>query len=281
MFKELNKINHRPKPFEFYTTPQLWNDPYISSQMLALHLDDTVDLASRNKEFVQKSVDWIVDHFSITSDSKICDFGCGPGLYTTAIARKGALVTGIDLSENSIRYAKEMAKNENLSITYHLQNYLSYIPQKKFDLLLLIFCDFCVLNPVQRKQLLAILAESLEENGALLFDVHTLRYFESLSEKRTYEYCEIGGFWSKNPYYEFKNTFKYKNEKVLLDKYTIIEKEQTKESYNWLQCFSLASLAQELEPQGLEISESFSDVAGTPYREGSFEMAVVVRKKAK
>jgi len=279
MFQELEKINQCPKPFEFYTTHELWNDPHVASHMLAFHLDEKGDLASRNKHFVQKSVDWIIEHFAIDSHSKICDFGCGPGLYTTPIARTGAEVTGIDFSENSLRYAKEVAQREKLSITYPLQNYLTYEPEKQFDLLFMIFCDFCVLSPKQRKQLLNIFANSLEEKGALLFDVYSLAYFDSLSEKRGYEYVESGGFWSKNPYYAFMNTFKYEKEKVLLDKYTILEKHGKKEIFNWLQCFSFSTLAQELESAGFEIAEAYSDVSGTPYREGAHEIAVVARKK--
>lgn len=49
IFAKLEKINHRPKPFEFYTTPELWNDPYVSSQMLSLHLDDSINLVDPEK----------------------------------------------------------------------------------------------------------------------------------------------------------------------------------------------------------------------------------------
>lgn len=96
IFNILRKINHKSKPYEFYTTSKLWCDPYISKQMLATHLSEDVDLASRRKEFINRSVDWIVNHFHINGNSRICDFGCGPGLYTSKFAKYGAIVTGID-----------------------------------------------------------------------------------------------------------------------------------------------------------------------------------------
>ncbi|UCE24654.1 MAG: class I SAM-dependent methyltransferase, partial [Candidatus Zixiibacteriota bacterium] len=80
MFDKLEKINQRPKPFEFYTAETLWNDEHISKQMLDYHLNEDVDLASRNRAFVEKSASWIVSHFQVGSGVRICDFGCGPGL---------------------------------------------------------------------------------------------------------------------------------------------------------------------------------------------------------
>ena len=39
-----------------------------------------------------------------------------------------------------------------------------------------------------------------------------------------YEMNLLNGFWSSEPYYGFLNTFKYEEEKVTLDKYTIVER---------------------------------------------------------
>jgi len=38
MFEELERINARPKPFEFYTASDLWADEHTSEKMLAFHL---------------------------------------------------------------------------------------------------------------------------------------------------------------------------------------------------------------------------------------------------
>ena len=38
MFEELETINTRPKPFEFYTASDLWTDEHTSEQMLTFHL---------------------------------------------------------------------------------------------------------------------------------------------------------------------------------------------------------------------------------------------------
>jgi len=82
MFEELEKINRRPDPFEFYTAIDLWIDEHTSKQMLSFHLNEAIDVSSRNAEFINRSAEWIVSEFKIGRDTKIADFGCGPGLYT-------------------------------------------------------------------------------------------------------------------------------------------------------------------------------------------------------
>ena len=85
MFKELKEINARPEPFQFYTADELWTNEYTSKQMLEYHLDESIDLSSRNREFIEQSVEWIVSHFEVDKYTEIADFGCGPGLYTTRL----------------------------------------------------------------------------------------------------------------------------------------------------------------------------------------------------
>ena len=279
MFDELAKINSRPSPFQYYTADELWTDEHTSKKMLEYHLNDSVDLSSRKKSFIDRSVQWIVSHFGVDSATSIADFGCGPGLYTTQFAKKNASVTGIDFSERSIRYAKEVAEQKELSINYVQQNYLEYETEERYDLITMIFCDFCALSPTQRKTLLSKFHELLKPEGAVLLDVHSLNVFDSREEVATYEYNQLDHFWSSDDYYGFLNTFKYQEEKVTLDKYTIIEKTRTRVVYNWLQYFSRDSLREELEGIGFKIEGFYSDVAGSAFSTKSPDIAAVARKK--
>jgi len=278
MFEDLQKINERPKPFEFYTTPLLWNDEHISKKMLEYHLNEGVDLASRNQAFIEKSANWIVSKFKIIKGTKICDFGCGPGLYTTKFAEAGAVVTGIDLSKRSINYAKNIAVQKNLKIDYILQNYLEFATNKKFDLITMIYCDFSVLSHEQRKVLLRKFYEHLEPNGNIFFDISSLNLFDSIKESCTYEYSGKNGFWAPNPYYVFQNTFKYQKEKLILHKYSILKKTSSEESYNWLQCYTIETITSLLKENGFNVIEHYSNVAGDQYQYDSKEIAIFAKK---
>jgi len=278
MFHKLERINQRPKPFEFYTAEELWTDKHTSKCMLEFHLNESVDLSSRNKKFIKDSVEWIVTHFKVTNGTKIADFGCGPGLYTSRLAEKGADVTGIDFSENSIKYAKNICRQKKLNINYVRQNYLEFNTDEKFDLITMIMCDFCALSPSQRKILLNKFKKILKSNGSILLDVYSINAYNQREEVATYESNLLDGFWSSEKYYGFLNTFKYEKEQVILDKYTIIENTGTRIIYNWLQYFEKKSLNKVFQENGFDIEEFYSDIAGKTFTPDSNEIAIVAKK---
>ncbi|RKY05887.1 MAG: class I SAM-dependent methyltransferase [Planctomycetota bacterium] len=278
MFRELKEINARPKPFEFYTASDLWTDEYISEQMLSFHLNEDVDLSSRNAKFIKRSVEWIASNFNIEAGTKIADFGCGPGLYSTKLAQRKANVIGIDFSKRSIQYARDVANKEGLAIQYVNQNYLDFETDNQFDLILMIMCDFCALSPSQRNIMLNKFYEILAHGGSVLLDAYSLTAFQERKETSTYEANLLNGFWSPDDYYGFQNTFKYDKEKVVLDKYTIIEADRTRTIYNWLQYFSHNALKKEFEDCGFAVENLYSDVAGSPFDPDSREFAIAAMK---
>ncbi len=278
MFEELEKINTRPEPFEFYTASDLWVDEHTSEQMLAFHLNEDIDVSSRNAEFINRSVEWIASHFNVGAETKIADFGCGPGLYAMRLARKQADVTGIDFSKGSIQYAQEVATREGLSTRYINQDYLDFETDSRFHLILMIMCDFCALSPFQRRKMLAKFHTFLVPGGSVLLDVYSLNAFEQREETAMYEANLLDGFWSPNNYYGFLNTFKYESEKVVLDKYTLIEVDRRRTVYNWLQYFSPEELEREIVECGFAVDGIYSDVAGSPFDSEAKEFAVVGKK---
>jgi len=278
MFRELEAINLRPEPFQFYTAQELWTDEHTSKRMLEFHLNESIDVSSRNKDFIDRSVKWIVLHFGVNTGTSIADFGCGPGLYTIRLAEKGTDVTGIDFSERSIEYAREIAAQRGLNIDYVQQDYLEFDTEKRFDLIIMIMCDYCALSPAQRKQMVYKFHQLLKTGGSVLLDVYSLNAFNEREEVAIYEYNLLDGFWSPEGYYGFLNTFKYEGENVILDKYTIVEKARTRVVYNWLQCFSQDSIKKEFEVAGFKVEEFYSDVAGTAFSPESLEFTIIATK---
>ncbi|MDP8224624.1 MAG: class I SAM-dependent methyltransferase [Candidatus Lernaella stagnicola] len=280
MFRLLQEINTRPAPFACYGAADLWTDEHISSRMLQFHLDDSIDAASRNSRFIERSVGWMISRFGLNETKNVADFGCGPGLYTTRLAQSDAAVTGIDFSERSIRYAQETARRGGLSVDHVCADYLEYETGKRFDLITMIMCDFCALGPAQRRALLTKFFSLLKPGGEVLFDAYSLHAFDDREEQITHAPQLMDGFWSAAPYFGFLNTFKYEQEKVMLDKYTIIEAARTRVIYNWLQYFDQDSLKKEIEDCGLVVQEFLSDVVGKGFDPASHEFAVIAAKPA-
>jgi SAM-dependent methyltransferase len=153
MFKTLYEFIQRPAPFSVYTTMDLWTRPHLAERMLRYHLDQDNDLASRSKETIANTVEWLDRQFNLEGKT-LCDLGCGPGLYTTQFAERGATVTGIDFSQHSLQYARAAAERTGATINYQHADYIEDELPCGFDVVTLIYYDFCTLSASQRKTLL-------------------------------------------------------------------------------------------------------------------------------
>jgi 2-polyprenyl-6-hydroxyphenyl methylase/3-demethylubiquinone-9 3-methyltransferase len=62
-------------------------------------------------------LDWIAEHARLEG-AAVLDVGCGGGILAEALARRGASVTGIDLSEKALQVAQLHLLESRLSVSY-------------------------------------------------------------------------------------------------------------------------------------------------------------------
>ena len=116
-----------------------WDDPYISAQLLKMHLDDGIDAASRPAVVIRATVDRLVRDGVVSPGTRVLDLGCGPGRYAELLASVGCRVNGVDLSARSIAYARERAKERGLDIEYRVQDFHTLADVAAFDVVLQVF----------------------------------------------------------------------------------------------------------------------------------------------
>lgn len=252
---------------EFTKKPQLyaegnavmWTDPHISKQLLNIHLNPDIDLASRRRSSIESSMDWILD--SVNKEKmNILDLGCGPGLYCEIMAERGHKVTGVDFSRNSIEYARKEAMKKGLDIEYVNQNYLELCEENKYDLVMMVFTDIGVLKPHEREILIRNVYRALKPGGTFIFDVLSDRNLETKVSERTWE-MEESGFWKESPYLIISDSFLYPNEKVILYQHIVMDDSDNFDVYRfWTHFFAFYDLKKMLEPEGFENIEGFDDV---------------------
>ena len=221
--RRLEQITQKPPLYEKGNS-EMWNDEHISKILLDTHLSQDSDLASRRKPAIEETVGWILDRLG-KENAKILDLGCGPGLYCEMLAEAGHDVTGVDLSKRSIDYAKKSATEKGLDIEYINKNYLNLDLSEKFDLVMMIFCDFDVLNSGERDNLLEKIYQALESGGMFVFDTMNDKTPAVMNPgEKSWEAAGSGGFWRAEPYLALTESFHYEDEKVILSQ-TIVYSE--------------------------------------------------------
>ncbi|MHB0935811.1 MAG: class I SAM-dependent methyltransferase [Armatimonadota bacterium] len=268
------------RPNLFARTPAaFWDDPHISAQMLAAHLDPSHDADSRRPETIERSVAWIMSHLGLQPGMRLLDLGCGPGLYCRRFAQAGLAVTGIDYSRRSIEYAAADARAHELPITYHYHNYLELTYEAEFDAICLIWCDFGALTDDERAQLLPRIHRALRPGGAFVFDVFTLNHLAGLTETRRWEVQPHGGFWHPGPYLELQQTFLYPEADADLVQYLILNAEWAVTAYHiWNRSFSPEGIGKLLANAGFTLKNYWSDLTGKPWENGSELMGVIAQR---
>lgn len=268
----------RPAPFSAFTTPEFWNDPHISAQMLRQHLDPEALLASHPHEIIDRSVNWLMSVLKLRSGSRLLDLGCGPGLYAARVARRGVAVLGIDVSERSIAHARAVAEGECLPAQFRVGNYLKDDLGVEHDAAILIYEDYCALSPEQRGLLLTRVRESLRPGGLLVFDVTSAARFDDAMNGDREEAELMGGFWSDQPYRGRHETWTYPESRLVLDRYTITTAEATRVFWNWMHCLTADEVGTELRAAGFRVEGFFGDAAGAAYEQSNLRFAVLASR---
>ncbi|WP_297093401.1 methyltransferase domain-containing protein [uncultured Draconibacterium sp.] len=261
-------------------TAVMWTDEHISKQLLQVHLNENVDLASRKPETIKNTVDWILEN-SGGEKLNILDLGCGPGLYSTMLAEKGHNVTGVDFSKNSIEFAKKKAKEDGHEINYLQANYLELeLPEQSFDLVLLIYTDLGVLLPEDRIRLLRFIHNVLKHGGTFIFDVLNDKQLPKKVAPKNWEVAE-SGFWKQEPYLALSQSFLYEKEKVILYQHQIVDENKSVDLYRfWTHFFAHSGLKKLLAENEWENVDFYKDVLpGGDLFSGEHVTFTVARKK--
>ena len=61
-----------------------------------------------------------VDHIAVLNDKQVLDVGCGGGILTESMAKRGARVTGIDLADKALKVAQLHALETGSAVNYRM-----------------------------------------------------------------------------------------------------------------------------------------------------------------
>lgn len=268
----LQQLQKKPPLFE-PGEPKFWDDPYISKCMLETHLSADTDLASRRPETIDRTVEHLLSSGVLQPGMRVLDLGCGPGLYAERFSKAGCHVTGLDLSEGSLAYARERAKEQGLNIEYRCMNFLDMDYSDSFDAAVQIYGEINTFSDKGRDRLFTLIHKALKKNGKFIFDESTrvLRMKYGLKENW---YVSDGGFFSPRTHMVLERGFDYPDHHVWLDQYIVVEQQDCKVYRNWFHDYSLDEITEILGESGFSVQSAWNDLTGTPYQEDGEWIAI-------
>jgi len=115
--------------------------------------------------------DFIEKEFNYNKSGKILDLGCGTGRHSIELSKRGYKVTGVDLSESMLNWAREKASNEKLDIAFKQGDARELKYEREFDMVIMI-CEgaFPLMETDEMNyEILLNAHKSLKAKGKLIF----------------------------------------------------------------------------------------------------------------
>lgn len=120
--------------------------------------------------FGEQLIEWL--KLGSMKPLKMLDIGCGTGILCEIMSNQGIECTGIDLSDEMIKIAKQGNNITTAPINYQTANMITYIPKEKMDL---VTCTGDALNHLTDikdiKTVFEHVYDYLNPDGAFIFDI--------------------------------------------------------------------------------------------------------------
>ena len=160
-----------------------------------------------NEPFVQGTLgecDFIEQEIRKDRSLKIIDIGCGTGRHTIELTKRGYNVTGVDLSEDQIKRAREKAQEAGVTIDFQTQDARNLTFENEFDLAIML-CEggFSLMETDEMNfEILRNAAKALKIKGKLIFTAlnglfplyHSVNEFYKSAQKEGQSQCKECSF---------------------------------------------------------------------------------------
>ena len=168
--------------------------------MLAEHLFQDHDMASRSFKWVDRQVEWIHQQLLAGRAANILDVGCGPGFYSHRLASLGHSCRGIDFGPASIDYARQH-NPEPSRCEFGLGDIRGVAFEGPYDLAMFLFGEMNAFSPLEMPAILARLHAALIPNrGTLILEIQTPELVEQTGRGEDIDEFLPFGLFSDRPY---------------------------------------------------------------------------------
>ncbi|MFA5147313.1 MAG: class I SAM-dependent methyltransferase [Candidatus Omnitrophota bacterium] len=148
--------------------------------------------------------DFIEQELGHNKNVRILDVGCGTGRHSIELTKRGYNVTGVDLSGNQIKRAREKAREAGVAIDFQIQDARDLSFDGEFDLAIML-CEggFSLMETDEMNfEILRNATKSLKDKGMFIFTTlnglfplfHSVSEFYKSAQKESQSQCKECSF---------------------------------------------------------------------------------------
>ena len=202
-----------------------WGNPAFSERMLAEHLSQAHDHASRTELRVDAHVDWIWSDVLGGKPASVLDLACGPGLYTERLAARGCRCVGIDVAPAAIRHAQASAAD--LECAYACEDVRTAAFGTDVGLVMMLSGQLNVFRREEATDLLLRAFRALSRGGQVLLEVQTHDHVRGDGETRcTWWQAEPSGIFSQDPHLVLQESSWDELSRTRTDRFFVVDADQ-------------------------------------------------------
>ena len=142
------------KPDNMPQVARFWND--VAQEFDAIYTGNKSPVARALDRWLRRDIyqrfDWVMRLAGDVRGQRICDVGCGSGRFVSALARRGAHVTGIDVAPEMLALARQLVAADGVAdrCSFVHTDVLHWSTAERFDLTIAIgFWDY-IADPAGR-----------------------------------------------------------------------------------------------------------------------------------
>lgn len=253
-----------------------WNEPGFSKRMLAEHLSQDHDLASRRRHRIDAQADWLQRSVLPPPPARILDLACGPGLYMARLAEAGFTGAGIDFSPASIAYARAGTTKQN--VDYREDDLRTAELGTGYNVVLLLYGQFNVFRRDEAASIVRRAHSALEPGGVLVLEPQSFAHIKTTASSQPSWNSSAGGLFSDRPHLTLTESFWNDETRTGTQRFFIVDAETGKVARHSLsnEAYTDAELKRLLFDTGFEAIKHWPSLTGEAQDDG-LEVVVGVR----
>ncbi len=123
------------------------------------------------RHYDEMVVEFCIQTLNLKKGDEILDIACGAGDHSILFSKRGLKVTGFDISETLIEFAKEKAKREKVDVQFYRGDMREMDFDQRFKGAVLLSHSFGFFNQEENKGVLDNSYRSLAKKGRILLDL--------------------------------------------------------------------------------------------------------------